>query len=82
MTLTQLFTQIANAIREKKNVTYSIIASNFPNEISTITTGDGADESNYIQTNFYDLFLDGNYGYFPSEVCEKLMNGTYELGGN
>lgn len=79
MTLTELFTQIADAIRAKKNVTYTIVASDFPNEISTITTGDGADESSYIQTDYYDLFMTGNYGYFPTQVCEQLLNGTYEL---
>lgn len=76
MTLTELFTNIANAIRTKKNVTYTIIASDFPNEIATITTGD---ESNFITTNYYDLLLNGNYGYFPTQVCEQLLNGTYQI---
>lgn len=79
MTLTEFLTQVADAIRAKKNVTYKIVASDFPNEIATITTGDGADESAYIQTDYYDLLLNGNYGYFPAQVCEQLLNGTYEL---
>ncbi len=76
MTLTELFTNIANAIRDKKNTTYTIMASDFPDEILTISTGD---ESAYIQTDCYDLLLNGNYGYFPTQVCEQLLNGTYQL---
>lgn len=79
MTLAEFLTQVAEAIRAKKNVTYKIVASDFPNEIATITTGDGGDESAYIQTDYYDLLLNGNYGYFPAQVCEQLLNGTYEL---
>lgn len=77
MTLTELFTNIANAIRVKKNVTYTIIASDFPSEIATITTG--GDESNFITTDCYDLLLNGNYGYFPAQVCDQLLNGTYQI---
>jgi surface protein len=40
VTLTKLFTQIANAIREKKGTVGTIIASNFPNEILEIGGGD------------------------------------------
>ena len=79
MTLTEFLAQVAEAIRVKKNVTYKIVATDFPNEIATITTGDGADESAYIQTDYYDLLLNGKYGYFPAQVCEQLLNGTYEL---
>lgn len=39
MTLTQLFTNIANAIRNKKGTSSTIIAENFPTEISSIQTG-------------------------------------------
>ncbi len=39
MTLTELFTQIANAIREKKGTTESIVAENFPEEIESIESG-------------------------------------------
>ena len=81
MTLTELFTEIADAIREKKDVTYKIIASDFPEEIRTIKTGSGGDESDYITTDFWDLLLDGNYGYFPTQVCEQLLNGTYQIEG-
>ena len=36
MTLTDLFTAIANAIREKTGKTESIVAENFPSEIEAI----------------------------------------------
>lgn len=39
MTLTQLFTNIANAIRGKKGTSGKITAENFPNEIESIVTG-------------------------------------------
>lgn len=76
MTLTELFTEIADAIREKKNVTYTIVASDFANEISSISA---SDESEFIMTNCYDLLLNGNYGYFPAQFCEQLLNGTYQI---
>ena len=38
-TLTSLFTDIANAIRTKKGTDGSIVADDFPDEISTISTG-------------------------------------------
>lgn len=42
-TLTELFTDIADAIREKKGTTDSIVASNFPSEIATIEAGGGTE---------------------------------------
>lgn len=39
MTLTQLFTAIANAIRAKKGTIGTIVAENFPTEIQSIQTG-------------------------------------------
>lgn len=39
MTLTQLFTNIANAIRSKKGTSATIVAEDFPTEISSIQTG-------------------------------------------
>ncbi len=44
MTLNQLFTNIADAIRNKKGTSGKIIAENFPTEISDITTGNLTDE--------------------------------------
>ncbi len=40
MTLNQLFTQIANAIRTKKGTSGTIVASNFPSEIASISGGE------------------------------------------
>lgn len=40
MTLTELFTNIANAIREKKGTTESIVAEDFPSEIESISGGE------------------------------------------
>lgn len=40
MTLTELFTNIANAIREKKGTTEKIVAENFPSEIESISGGE------------------------------------------
>lgn len=40
MTLQELFTSIANAIRSKKNTTDKIIATDFPNAIESIESGD------------------------------------------
>lgn len=46
MTLTQLFTAIANAIRAKKGTSGTITASNFPTEIASITTGVDTSDAN------------------------------------
>lgn len=50
MTLTQLFTAIANAIRAKKGTSGTITASNFPTEIASITTGH-LDNTEYTEAN-------------------------------
>lgn len=54
MTLIQLFTAIANAIRAKTGSSETIKAEDFPTEISTITTGtdtsDATAEANDIVT--------------------------------
>lgn len=42
-TLTSLFTDIANAIRNKKGTSEAIIADNFPSEIASITGTDTSD---------------------------------------
>lgn len=77
MTLRELFSAIANAIRSKKGTNAQIIAETFPNEILGISPS----EIGNIQTNKFELFLTGEYGYFSSDFCEQVMNGTYELGG-
>jgi hypothetical protein len=79
MTLNELFTSIANAIRNKKGTSSTIKPNNFATNILQISTGD---ESGYVQNTNYDALLNGNYGYFPSETCEQLMTGNYQIGGN
>ena len=54
-------------------------SDNLADTIKTITGSGGGGEEGYIQTDFYDLFLTGEYGYFSPEVCEQLMKGTYVL---
>lgn len=46
MTLIQLFTAIANAIRAKKGTSETIKAENFPTEIASITTGVDTSDAN------------------------------------
>lgn len=46
MTLTQLFTNIANAIRTKKGTSEKINAENFPNEIESIVVGTDTSDAN------------------------------------
>lgn len=46
MTLTQLFTNIANAIRAKTGSSETIKAENFPTEIADITTGTDTSDAN------------------------------------
>lgn len=46
MTLTQLFTNIANAIRAKTGSSETIKAENFPTEIANITTGTDTSDAN------------------------------------
>ena len=50
MTLTQLFTAIANAIRAKKGTSETIKAEDFPTEIADITTGH-LDNTEYQEAN-------------------------------
>lgn len=50
MTLTQLFTNIANAIRAKTGSSETIKAENFPTEIADITTGH-LDNTEYAEAN-------------------------------
>lgn len=50
MTLTQLFTAIANAIRAKTGSSETIVAEDFPDEIADITTGH-LDNAEYEEAN-------------------------------
>jgi hypothetical protein len=59
MTLNQLFTNIANAIRAKKGTSGSIIAEDFPDEIADITTGNLTDEEYEEANDDLDDILEG-----------------------
>ena len=59
MTLNQLFTNIANAIRAKKGTSGSIIAEDFPDEIAGITTGNLTDEEYEEANDDLDDILEG-----------------------
>lgn len=62
MTLTQLFTNIANAIRSKKGTSETIIAENFPQEISSIVTPNLQSKSVSItQNGTQTVTPDSNY---------------------
>lgn len=60
MTLTQLFTAIANAIRAKTGSSETIKAENFPTEIADITTGNLSDEEYAEANNDLDDILEGS----------------------
>lgn len=74
MTLIELFTQIADAIREKKGTTEAIPATSFAEEIISIQTGGGSGASG---NTVYDLVLDGSYTIMPSYQCDQILNGAY-----
>ena len=62
MTLTQLFTNIANAIRNKKGTSSTIIAENFPSEINSIVTPNLQTKSvNITQNGTTTITPDNNY---------------------
>lgn len=70
MTLTELFKNIADAIREKKGTTESIVAEDFPEEIESITGGE----------NPLDYFTGLSHGggtvstMFPPKLIKKIPN--------
>lgn len=79
MNLVELLEDIADAIRAKKGTTAQIPALNFASEINALEIA--ADEDDYIHYDYFDLLLNGKYGYFSPEMCNKLMTGNYVLEG-
>lgn len=77
MTLIQLFTAIANAIRGKTGSSNSIPAENFPDEISNITTGNLTDEEYEEAQDDLDDILENTT--LPSGTISITANGEYDV---
>ena len=77
MTLIQLFTNIANAIRAKTGSSETIKAEDFPTEIADITTGH-LDNTEYQEANDdLDDILENSQ--LPSGIINIMQNGTYDV---
>jgi len=77
MTLTQLFTAIANAIRGKKGTQATIKAEDFPTEIAGITTGNLTNEEYQEAMNDADDILENTT--VPSDTISITSNGSYDV---
>lgn len=77
MTLIQLFTAIANAIRAKKGTQASIPAEDFPDEIADITTGNLSDEEYDEANDDLDDILENTT--VPSGTISITSNGEYDV---
>lgn len=77
MTLTQLFTAIANAIRAKTGSSESIVAEDFPEEIADINTGNLTDEEYEDANNKLDDILENTT--VPSGTLNITENGEYDV---
>lgn len=77
MTLTQLFTAIANAIRAKKGTSGTITASNFPTEIAGIQTGHLTNEEYQDANDDLDDILENTT--VPSGTLNITENGEYDV---
>lgn len=77
MTLTQLFTAIANAIRAKKGTSGTITASNFPTEIASITTGHLTNEEYQDANDDVDDILENTT--VPSGTLNITEDGDYDV---
>lgn len=77
MTLTQLFTAIANAIRAKTGSSESIVAEDFPEEIADINTGNLTDEEYEDANDKLDDILENTT--VPSGTLNITENGEYDV---
>ena len=73
MTLTELFTNIANAIRAKTGSTEPIIAEDFPSAIEAIDVGVSCNTCTITIAD--DAFKEDN---FPTISCTVLENNTIQ----
>lgn len=71
MTLIELFTAIANAIREKTGKTESIVAENFPSEIAAIEAG--------VSVETCTLTIQSNLGYASLAVAASALNADGKI---
>lgn len=77
MTLIQLFTNIANAIRAKTGSSETIKAENFPTEIADITTGNLSNEEYTEANDDLDNILENTE--VPSGTLNITENGEYDV---
>lgn len=77
MTLFQLFTAIANAIRAKKGTQSTIKAEDFPTEIAGITTGNLTNEEYAEANDDVDDILENTT--VPSGTINITENGSYDV---
>lgn len=76
MTLIQLFTAIANAIRAKTGSSETIKAENFPTEIADITTGHLDNEEYETSIDKLDEILEGTEVPTGTKQISITQNGT------
>lgn len=85
MTLTDLFTNIANAIRSKDGTTASIVASTFATRILALDIADGNMKTGTViptkDTNV-TITVTHNLGKIPSVICMVPIDGTKMNGSS
>lgn len=76
MTLTELFKNIADAIREKKGTTEPIVAEDFPEEIESIESGGNLDDYFNTEIGSGNSARPGAIGVIKSIPNTTIVNGT------
>ena len=83
--LTDLFTDIANAIRGKKGTSDAIPAQNFASEITNLPSGGGANINDYFETNrstnALPIFLARFVKQFPQITAPVVTNFSRAFDG-